>query len=386
MKSEHIRQGYLWDQVLDRTAKDMIRSVLRGLGPAKRSDPLVVNFALDVAQSWGRNDHRLDRPINVAAMIITGIYFLTREIELSGALQHEMTVHDHGNLCTLLLPATKKDSEGRGVVRTVECMCNMGVVCPSHFLQKYLLQLKEFGEKMMLDSDVLPLFPNPNGNALKKAQVVSIIRDLVKEYMPEASEDIIMRHTGHTFRITGARHFSHLGMDPLTIAIHGRWTSSAILTYLADAPLQGMRSRMKPPDGPKEHSALDKAILDRSEDQHLMERIKALEEVIKPKEPAKAIVTVGYVINLFSTIIHLQKRPEEHEQSHEWSTKCGWKWAGKKHVKISQTAPENSEGLKWSNCPKCFPKERSTRSAPPEDGKESSSSTSSSSSSNSDAC
>ena len=360
VKSEHVRQGHLWNQVLDKTTRDVIRSVLRGLGPAKRSDPLHVNFALDVAQAWGTNNCRLDRPCNAAAMLLAGIYFMTREIELSGALQHEMSVHDDGRICTWLLPASKKDHEGAGVVRTVECMCDMTTVCPTHFLQRYLKDLKEFGERLGIDDDVLPLFPNPEGRALKKLEVVMMIRDIVREYMPEASEDVISRHTGHIFRITGARHFSHLGMDPLTIAIHGRWTSSAILTYLADAPLQSMRSRMKPSDGPKPERPGDEH-QGRAHDDQLMERIKALEEALKKPEPVKPVETVGYVTNIASMMIHLQRKPEPYEQSHEWTTKCGWKWAGKPHVQISQAAPRNENGQKWKDCPKCFQKSRRGR-------------------------
>ena len=360
MKSEHVRQGHQWNQAMDKTAKDVIRSVLRGLGPSKRSDPLHVNFALDVTQSWGTNHCRLDRPCNASAMTLAGIYFMTREIELSGALQHEMSVHDNGKVCTWLLPASKKDHEAAGVTRTIECMCDMTQVCPTHFLQKYLKDLKEFGDRLGIDSDALPLFPNPEGRALKKHEVVAMVRDIAREYMPEASEDVIDRHTGHIFRITGARHYSHLGMDPLTIAIHGRWTSNAILTYLADAPLQSMRSRMRPSDGPK-HEPEFAGHRDRMDDNQLTERIKALEEALKIPEPAKPVVTVGYVSNLSSMMIHLQRKPEPYEQTHEWTTKCGWKWAGKPHVQITQAVPLGGEGQKWKDCPKCFPKSSKRR-------------------------
>ena len=381
MKSEHVRQGHSWNQIMDKTAKDVIRSVLRGLGPAKRSDPLHVDFALDVAQSWGANGCRLDRPIDAAAMVVAGIYFMTREIELSGALQHEMSVHDHGKVCTWLLPASKKDHEAAGVTRTVECMCDMAQVCPTHYLQRYLQNLKDFGEKLGIDSDALPLFPNPEGRALKKSEVVMMIRDIVREYMPEASEDVIIRHTGHIFRITGARHFSHMGMDPLTIAIHGRWTSNAILTYLADAPLQCMRSRMRPSDGPKAE-VLQSEHRDRAQDDQLMERIKALEEAMKTPSAPPPVVTVGYVTNLSSLMIHLQKKPEPYEQTHEWTTKCGWKWAGKPHVQITQAAPMCDDDRQWKNCPKCFLEASRRRSS--SDDSDDSSSTSSTSSSDMD--
>jgi hypothetical protein len=72
VKAHHIRLGHDWGQALDKAGKDATRSVLRGLGPAKRSDPLVLHLALVVAKSWGHNFARADRPIDAAAMIICG--------------------------------------------------------------------------------------------------------------------------------------------------------------------------------------------------------------------------------------------------------------------------------------------------------------------------
>ena len=84
-KGHHIRLGHHWSQELDRAGKDAMRSVLRGLGPAKRSDPLNLHHALEVAKSWGHNAVRTDRPIDAAAMILCGVYFMTREIESPSA-------------------------------------------------------------------------------------------------------------------------------------------------------------------------------------------------------------------------------------------------------------------------------------------------------------
>ena len=62
VKGQHIRLGYTWSQALDKAGKDATRSVLRGLGPAKRSDPLFVRLAMEVCGEWGYNSDRMDRP------------------------------------------------------------------------------------------------------------------------------------------------------------------------------------------------------------------------------------------------------------------------------------------------------------------------------------
>ena len=51
---------------------------------------------------------RADRPIDAGAMIICGVYFMTREIELSGAVPHEVTILADASSCQLLLPVSKR--------------------------------------------------------------------------------------------------------------------------------------------------------------------------------------------------------------------------------------------------------------------------------------
>ena len=293
----------------------------------------------------------MDRPINAGAMVLAGIYFMTREIELSGALQHELSLTPDGSTCQLLLPASKKDPNACGVIRTVECMCGVVAVCPSHCLQQYVGQLAALGDALGMDSDALPLFPNPRGEALKKHQVVDMARDIVKGYLPDLPEETVRRFSGHTFRITGARHFAELGMDPLTIAIHGRWSSNAILTYLSEAPLQCMRSRMKSPTEAGE-SQDAKRLQPDGHDPHLLQRLCALEEINRSKQKVSEVIDSGYVVNMLSSMVHKQKQTDE--QTHNWATKCGWKWAGKKHVHSYTSLPDDTQELKWNKCPKCF--------------------------------
>ena len=146
-----------------------------------------------VAKSWGHNFARAHRPIDAAAMIICGVYFMTREIEFSGAIQHELTILPDASSCQLLLPVSKKDPNACGVVGTVECMCDLLPVCPSCYLQGYLERLSRLGKELSIDVDPMPLFPNPVGCALTKRQVNEMVRDIVKGYMPGASNEALSR-------------------------------------------------------------------------------------------------------------------------------------------------------------------------------------------------
>lgn len=86
-----------------------------------------------------------------------------------------------------------------------------------------------------------PLFPNPRGKTLTKSQVNDVIRKVVQRY------DLTI--SAHTFRITGAKWYAKMGIDCPTIALHGRWSSSAVMTYeyLAEAPLASFKTKTKPP-------------------------------------------------------------------------------------------------------------------------------------------
>jgi len=41
----------------------------------------------------------------------------------------------------------------------------------------------------------------------------------------------------HAMRLTGAQLLAVMGLDPIMIGMHGRWSSSAILSILAESPL-----------------------------------------------------------------------------------------------------------------------------------------------------
>lgn len=379
-KAQHVRLGFAWTQEMDRVMKDCIRSVLRGAGPAKRSSPLDLARALAVTKSWGWNPNRLDRPVDSTAMLLAGSMFMMREIEIAGALQHEAHTLDNGSSVTLLLPASKKDPNANGVTRSLDCLCTQTALCPAHYLHGYLEKLSQLGDRLRIDNDTLPLFPNPLGSALTKKQVIDLIREVVAEYDPSVGIDELKRYTGHTFRISGARYYADLGLDPMTIGIHGRWSSNAILTYLAEAPLASMNMKLKGSYAPH-HGDIREAVR-KEVDSQLKDRLSA---TFKAQQPAVTqaleldapMHLLGYVLNVMSKKVHIKKPGSE--QSHDWVTNCGWKWAGKQHVYSSEGFPAEDNDNPWVKCPKCFKTPRDEDEIP--DGELSSSDSSSSSSS-----
>ena len=89
-----------------------------------------------------------------------------------------------------------------------------------------------------------------------------------------------------------------------------------------------------------------------SQDPQLLQRLCALEEINRSKQKLSEANDSGYVVNMLSSMVHEQKQTDE--QTHNWATKCGWKWAGKKHVHSYTSLPDDTHELKWNKCPKCF--------------------------------
>ena len=215
-KELHISEGYTWTQQLDRLAKCCSRSVLRGLsGDADRSEPIDYDKATTVCMRVGYNTRFRKAAFCPFAIVCVGTLFLCREIELAGALATELNFRMDNTVLEIYLPASKMDQEAKGVVRTLECICDTCKFCPVHLLSDYVSRLKRvFVHEMRMDFDKLLLFPRADGTALSKEAVNNMLRQIVKKYGgrvdDEAGRSCI---SAHTFRITRARLLASWGLD-----------------------------------------------------------------------------------------------------------------------------------------------------------------------------
>ena len=355
VKGQRVRMGYLWTQQMDKLLRDCIRAVNRGIGESKRSEPLDLMKAVNTTWGWPTNMNDLEKPIGATALILVACTYMCREIEVAGALEYEFCVHEDGDSCPSRLPVTKKDQEARGVTRTVECWCDLGIPCVSHYMLHYLRRLRAFGVKKGIDNDVMPLFPNPEGRALSKPQVNMLIKNAVSMYDSTISPEALERFSAHTFRITGARWYASMGIDCATIALHGRWSSSAVLTYLAEAPLNSMKAKMRPSKLLSDANNND--VWRNNACHEVKNRLRAADEAAAPaqlcEDDESNAENIGYVLNMMSSMVRIQKNTSTEEQSHNWVTRCGWKWAGKSHVHSSAEEPLNIDS-NWKKCPKCY--------------------------------
>ena len=337
-KEEHTLAGHEWNALLQRTEKDCRRSVTRGLSSNPASAPFDFEKVMDKASSPVAISGSSQEPFEPATMICIGTLFLCREIELSGALASEMWVNLNEARLYFMLPASKTDSKAKGTIRSLDCLCSITRFCPVHLASGYQERLfGKFPERDGWHHDCLPLFPKMDGTPFEKAEIIDYMRVLIRA-CGCLSKDQAGRwlHSGHCFRVTGARLWSFWGLDPITVGIHGRWSSSAILRYISESPLEPLASRVLNAESPSVLTVLK-------------DRLDKLDRILEDKGDVDRMVTKE-VFNSSSKALH-RATYDTSDQPNEWRTYCGWPFAGLKHVRVFSEGfvPEGA----WK-CPKCF--------------------------------
>ena len=240
-KAEHIALGPAggdWTPSLDRSAKDAIRSVLRGVGKVRQSTPLdpVSVFRLRLPES-PLCPRGPSAPCDFA---VAGTLFLLREIELSAAkVGHVSFPSPPHSSVTWLLPSSKTDPRAVGVSRTLDCMCGLaelGGICPITILERQCKAAAALAERLGRCKSTFPLFPDLEGNEVTKQASVSTIIALARlaGFRTVATNGAPL-YGGHSLRTGGAALFASLGVHPLRIQALGRWRSPLVLHYAGEA-------------------------------------------------------------------------------------------------------------------------------------------------------
>ena len=158
------------------------------------------------------------------------------------------------------------------------------------------------GIKLGVDNDKLRLFPNPHGKAVTKAQIVGLIQEVVSAYYPRMSHEcltaVLFYWLKHLSRV--------LGLD-----------LSHLKTY-----------------------ALKRSIQEIDDPQKLRPRIQVAQSCDEDQQTSEAVVAeaTGYILNVMSSKVHTQKNTGD-QHTYNWITCCGWRWAGKRHVNLSEFLP-----------------------------------------------
>ena len=173
-------------------------------------------------------------------MVVVALWYMLREVELSAALVHHLRVQpDH---LSLLIPAYKTDSFGKLTERSLRCSCRIRLhpLCPWHAGERHLIRVQSLMEEH--PSGQRFLFPQPDGSASSKPQVIAAIRLVllaagIELQRPDGTGTLKDRFHGHCLRVSGAQMLAAAGVQLQLIQLLGRWTSLSVQRYTQDAAL-----------------------------------------------------------------------------------------------------------------------------------------------------
>ena len=188
---EFIRRGGTRSQQIDLAIRDTRRACARGQGAPKHAEAFPVARIPELPGSrtpWVRNG-----PMWPRRTLTCGVWWLTREIELSNAVLGDISRPDPDSV-RWNFPASKSDPRALGMARKHKCACgklNSGfeivdpVICPACNLWTQVLEAREFCKHIVdnpdfFDDDLscgnqFPLFPTDRGTFPDRSSMVSTI-------------------------------------------------------------------------------------------------------------------------------------------------------------------------------------------------------------------
>ncbi len=309
LKKENVLRGGQWTELLDATFRDTARSCERGLGAARQAD------ALPISQLRFRGDYQGGKLQLASPALLTGCWWLLREIELANLRLQDVSVAI-GRGCgvaALKVSASKTDWKAKGLVRRHGCACP-SVLCPVRAVRA-LLEAAPAGA----DGNT-PLVRGRKGGVARKAEVVKEIRKFAVHLGAPPGN-----YSGHSLRVTGAQRLALSGVSEDKIRVFGRWASAAMLRYVRDKLL--------------EHSGLEVSTIVESTDKG-----GDIGTVLRePAHSTPASASSSSSSTRLHTTIVTSKEGVAHLWENDLHTFCGWMWKGKGAVV--------SSGV--SSCKKC---------------------------------
>ena len=226
----------------------MVRSVIRGIGPPKRSAPILMEVLARLPEPAAAPART--GPAQPRAAAITAVWWLLREIELAALTCDKKCVRLDAEKqeVTLWLPVSKTDPQGRGAARTHGCCCLARSelagekICPYHTLKRHLrrrCEALQLSDRASPAARMAPLFPTTTGGIFSKEGWVLALNAmyLAAETPGEKETRAELELTGHAARRGGAQFLAARGLPLFIIQLYGRWGSDTVLAYIEEAPL-----------------------------------------------------------------------------------------------------------------------------------------------------
>jgi len=369
-KAEHIAtyDTHLvpWSVELSEEIRSSRRSVLRGLGASKQSQPVDVKAIYQLGV--------LDAPVvpkgplGPVDLVVVGTFFLTREVEIACAGYQHIAINITDTEVTFYLPASKNDTRAIGTSRSWGCVCggNLDTPCPFHAMTRQLERVKRLALELDVAPTSLPLFPAADGKEIDKVTSVATITKLVS-MTGNATFDSMGRelYGGHSLRTGGASMLAELGLDTAKIECLARWHSPMLLHYAKNAPLKAITSdyivRQQMADQGTMQSALKDDVssltlaVSKVSSQLASMIAKDREWAHKVDELEGRMSPAQFVRNESGGIWHRTFMHSVNLPASDLKSNCGWKYGYQYHT-VSAHLPESLG--KSHICGRCLPAER----------------------------
>ena len=357
-KGHHIEEGHDWTQQLAHELTQAGRSLGRGLGPPRQS----ATFDLErLALTPEVVSRKPGSPLFPKQALLLGSLWVLREIELAWTKWGDIVIDSDSSVIHWTLTASKTDPAAKSCTRKWGCLCaELGIrVCPYHVMQEYRNNFLEyFGLAAGSLDDILPVFPDFEGNVILKTGVVDALEKTLIT-IGEAPRDAAGRRRfgGHSCRVAGSRFWASHGMEVHKLQIFARWGSDVILRYVADSPLHQVKLTT-----PSSSVASSSAGSREDPEHNLLELNVKLAKLTAFVEDAVAEVQAlkddiarraeesrrDFVQNTTTKCWHEVLLGDVDVPPALWKTRCGWRFARLEHERCSRVP---SAGNK---CDRCF--------------------------------
>ena len=214
-----IEGGYNWSDQLERTLKLTKRSSARAVGPKKKAAEVETcetgeNFAVKVST-------KVPKQVPLAAELFEfGVIWMLREVELAAIKKDHILLDFQNKKVTFTLLVSKGDQEAlMQVKRVLQCLCGRNICymsCPFYTSVRLLDRMRALGLSRAC--------MNKKAKLASKARLVDDWRLLYGAMV-----------SGHSARRTGALRYIRQGWAIAQVAYLGRWKSSIIYEYAAEA-------------------------------------------------------------------------------------------------------------------------------------------------------
>ena len=163
--------------------------------------------------------------------LVVGVWWMLREVEIIELRLRSVKLHEVERRVEIRLGVTKTDIRGSGCIRAFDCTCSTvlaSTLCPNHVLAYAVQRRLNCGA-----SSEDPLFATPTGAQPMKKATIHAWRSVVPAKMlrDDFGEPTTRELTGHSPRRVGAQ----LELDLWQVAYIGRWGSSSVEHYVAEA-------------------------------------------------------------------------------------------------------------------------------------------------------